>query len=52
MRMAAIQLQPVLGEIDANLERVELLVTRAAVHGAQVVALPEFFTTASRSFPN
>jgi predicted amidohydrolase len=51
MRLAAIQLEPVLGNVDANLERVEHLITRAVAEGARIVALPEFFTTGMSFLP-
>jgi predicted amidohydrolase len=45
IRVAAIQSQPQLGDVDANLENVRKLVRRAFSAGAQWVVLPEFFTT-------
>ena len=45
MRVAAIQLQTVIGDIDANLAACEKLAERAAVEGAEWIILPEFFTT-------
>jgi len=40
---AAVQLEAEVGDVAANLERVEKLVGEAAATGAQVIALPEFF---------
>jgi predicted amidohydrolase len=45
MRVAAIQLQPVLADVEANLESAQRLAGRAAVEGAELIMLPEFFTT-------
>ena len=49
MRVAAIQLQAGLGEVDLNLERAERLAGQAASEGAESIVLPEFFTTAMAS---
>jgi predicted amidohydrolase len=46
MRVAAIQMEAGLGEVDLNLERAEGLVDMAVAEGAEWVVLPEFFTTA------
>jgi predicted amidohydrolase len=43
--VAVCQLGPVLGEVKANLGRVEAAVLRAAGAGAEVVVLPELVTT-------
>ncbi|HKG14445.1 MAG TPA: carbon-nitrogen hydrolase family protein [Pyrinomonadaceae bacterium] len=51
MRVAAVQLQPVIGDIDANLAACESLAERAAVEGAEWIILPEFFTTGVGFFP-
>ena len=45
MRAAAIQLEPVLADVAANLEACERLAGDAAAAGADWIALPEFFTT-------
>lgn len=45
MRVAAIQLQTVVGDVDANLAACEKLAGVAAVEGAEWIILPEFFTT-------
>jgi len=45
MRAAAIQLEPVLADVAANLEMSERLVDEAAAAGADWIVLPEFFTT-------
>ena len=51
MRVAAVQLQPVIGDIDANLAACEGLAGRAAAEGAEWIVLPEFFTTGVGFFP-
>ena len=51
MRVAAVQLQPVIGDIDANLAACESLAGRAAAEGAEWIVLPEFFTTGVGFFP-
>ena len=45
MRAAAIQMEAVVGDLDANLELSERLAEQAAADGAEWIALPEFFTT-------
>ncbi len=45
MRVAAVQLQTVIGDIDANLAACEKLAEMAAKEGAEWIILPEFFTT-------
>lgn len=45
LRVASIQLQARLGEIEANLRHAEPFVTRAAAEGAALVVLPELFNT-------
>jgi predicted amidohydrolase len=45
VRAAAVQLEPVIADVDANLEACAALVAMAVRQGAQLVALPEFFTT-------
>ncbi|ORA65114.1 carbon-nitrogen hydrolase family protein [Mycolicibacterium elephantis] len=42
---AAIQLEAVVGDVDANLAACERLADEAGRAGARVIALPEFFTT-------
>ncbi|MBJ6138141.1 carbon-nitrogen hydrolase family protein [Marinobacter litoralis] len=44
-RIAAVQLEAELGDVSVNLERVEQLAKEALTAGADVVALPEFFTS-------
>ncbi len=51
MRAAAIQLEPVIGDIDVNLAACEKLADAAAVEGAEWIVLPEFFTTGVGFFP-
>lgn len=45
LRVAAVQLEVALADVPANLAACESLARDAARAGAQVVALPEFFTT-------
>lgn len=45
MRAAAIQLEPEIADVAANLEACERLADAAAGAGAELIALPEFFTT-------
>ena len=45
MRVAAIQTETIVGDVDANLEGCERLANQAAREGAQWILLPEFFTT-------
>lgn len=45
MRAAAVQMTPVLGDVDANLAAALRLGDRAAREGADWIVLPEFFTT-------
>jgi predicted amidohydrolase len=51
MRVAAIQLQTVIGDIDANLAACEQLADMAASEGAEWIILPEFFTTGAGFLP-
>ncbi|WP_197497768.1 carbon-nitrogen hydrolase family protein [Mycobacterium sp. 1274756.6] len=44
-RVAAVQLEVVLGDVAANLAACERLGTAAAEAGAEIIVLPEFFTT-------
>lgn len=45
IRVAACQIDPQLGEVDRNLERIERAVAEAAAAGAQLVVLPEAAVT-------
>ncbi len=45
IRVAACQIDPAIGEVDANLERIERAITEAAAAGAAVVVLPEAAVT-------
>ena len=45
IRVAACQIDPQLGEVDRNLERIERAVTEAAAGGARLVVLPEAAVT-------
>ena len=51
MRMAAIQTETIVGDIDANLAGCERLANEAAREGAQWILLPEFFTTGMGFIP-
>jgi predicted amidohydrolase len=51
MRVAAVQLEPVIGDVDANLAACERLADAAAVEGAEWIVLPEFFATGVGFFP-
>jgi predicted amidohydrolase len=51
MRCAAIQLEAVPADVDANLASTERLVERAVAAGADTIALPEFFTTGVGFWP-
>ena len=50
-RVAAVQLQAVLGDVDANLERAERGVAEGAREGARWIVLPEFFTSGVAFLP-
>lgn len=45
MRVAAIQMEPVIADVSANLEAAERLADLAGAQGAEWIVLPEFFTT-------
>ena len=45
MRVAAVQLEAVVADVEANLAACERLGDAAAAEGAEVLALPEFVTT-------
>lgn len=47
LKVAAIQMAPVLGDVKANLSQAERLVREAIGRGAQWVVLPEMFTSAA-----
>ncbi len=51
LRIAAIQMQAALGDVDANLAMAERLVRRAFRLGAEWVILPELFTSAVAFHP-
>lgn len=51
LRVAAIQMVPVLGDVQANLGQAEQLVRQAIAQGAQWVILPEMFTSAAAFHP-
>src|SRR5689334_20710798 len=52
MRVAAVQLEVALGDVTTNLEACERLARAAAADGAEVIALPEFFTTGAAFLPS
>ena len=52
MRVAAVQSQPRLGDVEANLRGCGSLVAAAADAGARLVVLPEFFTTGMAYSPS
>ena len=45
MKAAAIQLEPVIGDVEANLASCERLADEAGAAGAEWILLPEFFST-------
>jgi predicted amidohydrolase len=51
MRAAAVQLEAALGDVERNLAECERLAREAARQGAELVALPEFFTTGVSFMP-
>ena len=51
MRVAAVQLEVALGDVDANLAECERLTRAAARDGAELVGLPEFFSTGAAFHP-
>ena len=51
MRVAAVQLEVVLGDVERNLAESERLARMAAGEGAELVALPEFFTSGAAFLP-
>ncbi len=51
LRVAAVQMQAVLGDVEANLEKAQQLVCRAFDQGAEWVILPEMFTSAVAFHP-
>jgi predicted amidohydrolase len=51
LRVAAVQMCAVVGDVAANLEKAHRLVCRAFDQGAEWVILPEFFTSATAFHP-
>lgn len=51
IRVAAVQLNCKVGELDANLANAEKFIRDAFEHDADLVILPEFFTTPGFGFP-
>lgn len=52
LKAAAVQMKAVLGNVAANLEKADRLVEEAAQKGAQIIILPEFFTSAAAFHPS
>lgn len=52
IRVAAIQMTPVLGDLQANLAQAERLVVQAQRLGAEWIVLPEMFTSAAAFHPD
>ena len=52
LKAAAVQMKAVLGNVAANLEKADRLVEEAARKGAQIIILPEFFTSAAAFHPS
>src|SRR5918997_4579863 len=50
-RVAAIQLEAVVGDVEANLAACQRLADAAALEGAEWIILPEFFTTGMGFLP-
>jgi predicted amidohydrolase len=51
MRVAAVQLEPRIADVPANLEACERLADQAAAAGAEWIVLPEFFSTGMGFLP-
>lgn len=51
LRVAAVQMEAAVGDVDSNLEMAEELVRSAAAEGATWVVLPEFFSTGVANRP-
>jgi predicted amidohydrolase len=51
MRVAAVQLEAVFGDVERNIAESERLAREAARAGCELVALPEFFTTGAAFLP-
>jgi predicted amidohydrolase len=51
MRVAAVQLEVALGDVERNIAESERLARAAVREGAEMVALPEFFTTGAAFVP-
>jgi predicted amidohydrolase len=51
MRVAAVQLEAALGDVDRNVAECERLAREAAREGAELIALPEFFSTGAAFLP-
>ncbi len=52
LRVAALQMTPVLGDAPANLRQAEALIREAQRRGAQWIVLPEMFTSAAAFHPD
>lgn len=51
IRVAAIQMESILGDVDANLDKAQWLVRKAFQQGAKLIVLPEFFTSGMAFHP-
>lgn len=51
MRVAAVQLEAAVGNVDHNLEQCERLADEAGEQGSRLIVLPEFFTTGTANRP-
>lgn len=52
IRVAAVQIEAVLGDVDANLDKCRTQADAAAAAGAHWIALPEFFSTGVAYLPS
>lgn len=52
IKVAALQMVPKLGDVQANLEQAEQLIQQACRQGAEWIVLPEMFTTAVAFHPD
>jgi predicted amidohydrolase len=51
LKVAALQMTPKLGDVDANLAQAEQLIRQAQKQGAEWIVLPEMFTSAAAFHP-
>jgi predicted amidohydrolase len=52
IKVAAVQMEPKLGDVESNLEQAERLILEAQNKGAEWIVLPEMFTTAMAFHPD